>query len=210
MQHFYASYSALALSNISDRAKAVAGLQQHIARTFRSDATHGVLWEWPERTLLWRAAEPGALTRIDYHHCATQPPPSWSWMAYKGRIDFLEVPFAGVKWAGNVQREPAGPERQEERLRAKAHGLRIDGAELMRRGVLDVQDVKFVQDCWKCVLVGTRRVGGEDAGAAQYVLLIRPKSGSPSSQPDNMYERVGVATLLASHFLDEERSVFIV
>lgn len=205
MQHFYTVYSSLALSRTSDRAQAVAGLQRRIARAFGSAASYGVLWRWPERMLLWRRAA-DALTRIDYHHHRAAAPPSWSWMAYDGRISFLEIPFAGVEWTGNVHEPPSS--MADGCVRADASWLRVDGAELMERAVLDMQGVHFVEDSWRCVLVGKEKEGQEE-NAAQYVLLIRPILSSPS-QPGDLYERVGVATLLASHVSVETSSVVIV
>lgn len=206
MQHFYTEYSALALSHKSDRAQAVAGLQRRIARAFGSAADHGVLWRWPERTLLWRRAA-DALTRIEYpHHCAATPP-SWSWMAYDGCITFLEIPFADVEWTGNVHQPPGST--GDGRVRADASWLWVDGAELMERAVLDVQGVEFVKDSWRCVLIGKKRADEEEDDAAQYVLLVRPILPS-KGQPGDLYERVGVATLLASHFSVETSSIFII
>lgn len=208
MQQFYAAYSALALSHKSDRAQAVAGLQQRIARAFGSAADHGVLWRWPERTLLWRAAQPAGLTRIEYPQCAATPP-SWSWMAYDGRIEFLEIPFAEVEWTGRVRGPPAAGQVG---VWVDASDLRIDGTQLMERAVLDVQGVEFVDGSWRCVLVGSKRADKDDNGAAtQYVLLIRPVSLSSSSdRPGDFYERVGVAILLASQFSVQTSSVFVV
>lgn len=204
VQHFYEAYSALGLSHASDRSQAVAGLQRRIAGAFGSAASHGVLWRWPERTLLWRAARPGSLTRIDYHRQGSAPP-SWSWMAYGGRITFMDIPFAGVDWTGNVRGPPdaAG----DGRVSAEASELRVSGEDSMSRAVLDVQSVEFVEDSWKCVLVG-RKKGGRQDDAEHYVLLLRRL---PSSDPsDDLYERVGVAVLLDSHLSVETSSVFII
>lgn len=205
VQHFYSAYSALALSYTSDRAQAVAGLQRRIARAFGSAADYGVLWRWPERTLLWYRAT-DVLTRIDYQHC-TAPPPSWSWMAYDGRIAFLEIPFADVEWMGNIQRplDSTG----DVRLRADASWLRVGAAELTERAVLDVQGAEIVEDSWRCVLVGKKRAERGEDNVAHYVLLVRPVFSS-SGQPGDLYERIGVATLLAAHLSVETSSVFIV
>lgn len=207
VQHFFEAYSALSLSQTPDRAQAVVGLQRRIARAFKSPTSYGIVWHWKERTLLWRAVRPGALTRIDYRHSATKPP-SWSWMASDGRIEFLEIPFASIEWTGNV-RELSGPEAEEGRVAAEANGLRVDGTQLMDRAILDTRGVDFFEDSWKCVLIGKNKESDEEEGCAQYVLLIRPIS-SPSDQPGDLYERVGIATLLASHLSAEMSSVFVV
>lgn len=129
-------------------------------------------------------------------------------MAYNGRIAFLEIPFAGVEWTGNVC-GPSGSEFDwDRRLQAKASNLRIDGVQLTEMAVLDVQGEEFVEDSWKCVLVGRKVQGAEVHNAAHYVLLIRPIPCS--SQPGDFYERIGVAELLASHLSVETTPVFIV
>lgn len=191
----------------SDRAHAMAGLQQRLARTFDSVATHGVLWRWPERMLLWRAAQPGQLSRIDYKDSASKPP-SWSWMAHKGPITFMDIPFAHVNWTGNV-REPLDPVR-DQRLRAKASNLRISRAELMERAVFDTQSIGS-EDSWMCVLVGKQKPGPsvEDVRAVHYVLLVRLMPYSEGEMAAGVYERIGVAMLQATHFLVETRSIFI-
>lgn len=208
VQHFYEAYSALALSHASDRSQAVAGLQRRIARAFGSAATYGVLWRWQERTLLWRAARPGALTPIDYRlDCGSSAqPPSWSWMAYDGRITFMDIPFDGVEWMSNV----CGPADATEDggVSAKASELCLDGEELMTRAILDVQGVTFDEDSWKCVLVGKEKCE-QESDAAHHVLLIRPAPSSVGPS-DDLYGRVGVATLLATHFSVGTRTIFIV
>lgn len=155
--------------------------------------------------LLWRAALPGQLSRIGYKDSASKPP-SWSWMAHKGPITFMDIPFAHVDWMGNV-RKPLDPVR-DQRLRAKASDLRINRAELLERAVVDIQHVEF-EDSWMCVLIGKQKTGGsvEDVKAAHYVLLVRLTSYSEGELA--VYERVGVAILQASHFSLETRSVFI-
>lgn len=183
----------------------MAGLQQRLARTFDSIATYGILWRWPERMLLWRAALPGQLSRIEYTNPASKPP-TWSWMACEGPITFMDIPFAGVDWTGNI-REPLDPVR-DQRLRAEASELRISSAELMDRAAVDIKDVEF-EDSWMCVLVGRQKPGAsiEDVQVEHYVLLVRPISYSEGELA--VYERIGVARLQATHFSVETRSIFI-
>lgn len=194
----------MSLSHASDRSQAVAGLQSRIAQAFNSEASYGVLWRWSQRTLLWYAAQPETLTRVDYHR-RSGAPPSWSWMAYDGHITFMVIPFAGVEWTENVRGLPdaAG----DGRVSAEASGLQVSGEELMARAMLDMQGVKFVEDSWKCVLIGKKKSWQED-DAVHYVLLIRRVDSSGSS--DDLYERVGVAVLLASHLSLKTSPVFIV
>lgn len=156
--------------------------------------------------LLWRAALPGQLSRIDYKDSASKPP-TWSWMAHKGPITFMDIPFAGVDWTGNV-RKPLEPVR-DQRLRAEASDLRISRAELMERSTVDLQDGEF-EDSWMCVVVGKQKSGAsvEDVRVVHYVLLVRLISYSEGELA--VYERIGVAILQAAHFSVETRSILIV
>lgn len=202
MQYFYELYSALNLTHFSDRPYAIAGLEQRIARAFESATDHGVLWRWPERMLLWRAELPGSLTRIDYHRREPSQP-SWSWMAYKGRITFSDVFSSEVEWTGMPQSPTV-----ELYLDVSASRLRIDGRELMERAELDMQGVDFDEELWRFVSMGKKRASGEADDATHYGLLIRHISASGRSR--DLYERVGVATLLASHLSVETDFVFVV
>lgn len=175
----------------------MAGLERRIAHAFNAQSTHGVLWRegWTERTLLWRAAEPGALSRIDYRQSDARPP-SWSWMAYDGQITFMELPFAEVEWVNNVRGPPA---ESDIGIRAEASELGLHGAELMKRAVLDLEATESGENTWKCVLVGKKKAVREGEDAAHYVLLIRPVSSAFPSQPGDDFERIGVATLMSTH-----------
>lgn len=117
----------------------------------------------------------------------------------------MEIPFAGVEWTGNLHGPPdvAG----DGRVSAEANSLCVTVEELMARAVLDMQGVNIVEASWKCVLIGKGKDGQED-DAPHYVLLIRP---IPASDPSGgLYERVGIATLLACHLSVGTSPVLIV
>ncbi|KAL2277522.1 hypothetical protein FJTKL_15438 [Diaporthe vaccinii] len=210
LQHFYTTYSALALSRESDRPQAIAGLQRRIARIFNSDVDHGVFWRWPARTLLWCAAQPGSLASIHYDDDGAKPP-SWSWMAYSGRVGYLDIDFGGVEWTKYGRGPPDAPDWA---LQVEARELRVDGAVLKQRAVLDTESPGALDDSWRCVVLGKEDMGRDGNDDAYYVLLIRPLTRhSLSLRPDQLeeyYERVGVATLLGSNLLAEEKPVFLI
>lgn len=198
----------LALSYTADRAVAVAGLERRIARAFKSESTYGVLWRegWTESTLLWRAAEPGGLRRIDYYRSDAKPP-SWSWMACDGQITFLELPFGEIEWANNVHGPPA---ESDIGIWAEASKLHLHGAELMERAVLDLEAPESDEDTWRCVVVGKKKARGERDDAVHYVLLIRPVSLASSSQRGDDFERIGVAILMSAHLSAQTTRVRVV
>lgn len=210
LQHFYTTYSGLALTKLSDRPRAIAGLQKRIARVLKSSVDHGVLWRWPGRMLLWCAAQPGSLTRISYDD-ADFKPPSWSWMGYGGRIAFLDIDFGGVVWTDHVRGPPDAPDWA---LKVEARGLQVDVSVLEERAHLDTESSNALEDSWRCVLLGKEMMGKYGNEAAHYVLLVRPVTQSSlslhSDQPQAFYERVGVASLLASHFSSDEVSARLI
>lgn len=132
-------------------------------------------------------------------------------MAYGGRIAFLDIDFGAVEWADYVHGTPGAPDLA---LELRARELRVDAAVLKERAVLDTETPDALEDSWRCVVLGTRNTDNGGDGAASYVLLIRPVTRGPlvpqSGQPLALYERVGVASLLASHLLSEETPALLV
>ncbi len=118
--------------------------------------------------------------------------PSWSWMAYEGGIDFLELPLGGVDWQKDKIHSPWIPDPAEVQttdqagrieLSCIARGFNLQGARANE--VMIVYDIpKTEGGLLKCIVMGRRREGGKPEDARHYVLFVAPKSGS--------YERVGV------------------
>lgn len=205
VQHIYQIYSALNLKERSDRSKAIFGLQKRIGRQFGSEAEYGVLWKWLERTILWRAETPGSLAKVDYK--PENSVPSWSWMAYYGPVGFLDIPFSGVTWTGNVEPPTSpgpGDVHWDGHLQVKSSNLTIERSELLKRAILDRQSQEPHDSSWRCVVVGKGKAPMDGDGVAHYVLLIRP---APRIDEDGPFVRVGVANLLDEHFSSEIRSV---
>ncbi|PTB71764.1 HET-domain-containing protein [Trichoderma longibrachiatum ATCC 18648] len=204
IQHLYQVYSKLQLTKATDRPRAILGLQNRLAYTFGARADYGVHWNYPERTLLWQAESPGSLSRISYQE--QDAVPSWSWMAYTGAITFANIPFKEVDWMANPQ-IPFGPgdhlEEWDGLLRAQTRPLRIDENQLIDRMVFDSCDYIF-SPSWQCIVVGTSRMRMKDDDFIHYVLLVRPSSGAAQT-----YERVGIASLLASHISPETQDIFL-
>lgn len=103
-QDLYKQYSRLQLSRANDRPMAIAGLERRLIDSLRVHGGCGVLDEASpgllRRSLLWvrdRADNTEELRRIDFAGFA-QPPPTWSWMAHEGGIDYLDVPGGKVLW----------------------------------------------------------------------------------------------------------------
>ncbi|KAF4965292.1 hypothetical protein FSARC_6893 [Fusarium sarcochroum] len=197
VQYLYQLYSSLNLTNAIDRSRAILGLQKRLGRTFESEARFGVLWAYFERTLLWQAEHSGSLSRIPYGRDSTVP--SWSWMAYTGRIQYMAIPFDHVDWVASLRdsfSRASFDTKRKGAVSVEASKLFMDRSEVPQRFVLDSAEHAYEADSWKCVVIGTSKVVEGDDGVLHYVLLIRPIT----SMFDPTYERTGVGILLAKHF----------
>ncbi|KAK4097370.1 hypothetical protein N658DRAFT_527113 [Parathielavia hyrcaniae] len=107
-QDLYQTYSRLAFTEWADRAVALEGLEQRLSHGFKARGRLGILANaaFPPgrspslfyRSLLWhRGVDEPTLTRISFPP-GRQKPPTWSWMAYRGGIDYLDVPFNRTEW----------------------------------------------------------------------------------------------------------------
>lgn len=88
LQSFLADYSKRGLTDPTDRAVAISGLVDRISSALPSRSSYGVFDFFLHRTLLWKVAGQQKIEKIKYSSPNKQPP-SWSWMAYRGGIQFL-------------------------------------------------------------------------------------------------------------------------
>lgn len=208
MQYLYQIYCDLDLTFIADRPKAILGLEKRLARSFKSRADFGVLWNYFERMLLWRAEHSGTLSRIlDTKNQKASP--SWSWTSRAGRIRYLDVPFNTVSWQGNLQ-NPFGPGADKDNwdgsLCATANKLLADEGEISRGMVMDDLDAPYDRDTWLCVVLGKNKTSDGGAKKILYVLMIQPlPTGNTQA-----YERVGVGILHEDHISADTASVCII
>lgn len=99
--HFlFEDYSRRGLTQKTDRIVAISGLEARIARVLKCENRYGVFERFLHRNLLWKPSNEEKLVRISY---GNQKVPSWSWMAYNGGIQFVEVALVDVKWIDNLQ-----------------------------------------------------------------------------------------------------------
>jgi hypothetical protein len=115
-ESLYRKYSRLGFSEQTDKPIAISGLEQRLLKVFEDRGGAGIFEKHWGRCLLWkRASKQPSLERIQfqpplsgdaYNSTSTKPksrykfrpPPSWSWMSYKGSIDYVQPPPAGVDW----------------------------------------------------------------------------------------------------------------
>ncbi|KAK8078293.1 hypothetical protein PG996_004463 [Apiospora saccharicola] len=212
-QHVYQSYSRLDFTNWSDRAVALLGLESRLGAAFKTRAEFGVLEEYLRRSLLWKRAAKTCprLSRI------AQPPgvrvPSWSWMAYRGAIDYVDVPLDRTDWCeanvvnpfeGNRSLRQQSQDGNATQFQAVACGIAVSDkvdwnkAVTMDDGVSGFSDIKSL----KCVVVGQeRRAEDGKNDRLQYALVVKPLPGESTSH----YQRVGVGSLLNTQVKKAER-----
>lgn len=200
-QDLYKRYSRLDLTQSYDRPTAIDGMQQRLLRTmnvkggfgmFDAGKTRGLL----RRSLLWcRGADTVSLTRIEFPAERGVPMiPSWSWMAYAGGIDYLELDFDQIDWL-DIKSPWSHPNREKTpALTARArdytqdiHDLSeellvfdVSGAPLHTRGV--------------CLVLGVQKGNKPDGDRRHYVLFVIP-TANIERDGRNQYERVGTGYL---------------
>lgn len=108
-QDLYMQYSRLAFTHPQDRPVAIAGLEQRLITNFGVQGGFGLFENSRvpgelRRSLLWhRAADVDSLEPISFkgHRglaAGATRPPTWSWMAYEGGIEYLDLPFGQIDW----------------------------------------------------------------------------------------------------------------
>jgi hypothetical protein len=94
--HFlFENYSKRGLTKHTDRCVAVSGLEARIAGALHCNSKHGIFEKHLHRNLLWQMSDKQT-ERIVYTN--NQEVPSWSWMAYSGGIEFMEIEMGSVSW----------------------------------------------------------------------------------------------------------------
>ncbi|KAF1962301.1 HET-domain-containing protein [Byssothecium circinans] len=163
-QHLFSLYSQLGLTVPTDRPIAISGLVDRLAESFQMTAMHGVFDGYLHRSLLWKRSGLVRMQRILY--ASDRKVPSWSWMAYTGQIEYVEIEHYRVEWAESVR-------LQEGVLKACVRGFeawrieqrdgdmcsmrkgRRDGAEgWLEFDREDIMDVRML----RCVVLGRDRM----------------------------------------------------
>jgi hypothetical protein len=199
-QDLYKQYSRLAFTRWEDRPIAISGLEKRLIHDLKTQGGFGVFDDTRSllcRSLLWqRGNDEISLRKITFPPERNMNVPTWSWMAYEGGIDFLDLPLGGVEWQKEEIHSPWIPDasqvyhttdsRGSIELSGTAREFNIKDAGL-NEAILVYDIPKTASQLLKCVVMGRRREQGNVGDARHYVLLIAQKG--PAAK---VYERVGV------------------
>ncbi|KAI1114936.1 HET-domain-containing protein [Nemania sp. NC0429] len=200
----YKQYSTLEFTRSYDRPLAIAGLEQRLIHAFSTQGGYGVFARYFGRGLLWQrdvTLVPHAMKPIEFPKSQKYKVPSWSWMAYEGAINFMDLPFGEIEWQENEVRSPWNHSLDTTWFTTNMEE-RID-LTVTTRDFFESADNHIVYDrgerpkdqVVKCVVVGKRRKAEVDAKRIHYVLVVAQKGGAGH---DAGYERIGVGSLPGS------------
>jgi hypothetical protein len=179
VQSLFADYSKLGITEKTDRPVAILSLAEALAEALGTKVHYGIFECFLHRSLLWQPARNTPLTQIGYK----TPPPSWSWMAYPGQIQYLPIKFTGVEWDNSVRLvkvkakvkandATTGPEDEGYVLEARVRGVMLDGKDNeVGQLYFDTQPGNVLPEV-RCAIMGREETGVEDGNWKYYVLFV--------------------------------------
>jgi hypothetical protein len=212
INHFialYERYSSLSFTYVSDRPIALAGIEAALLRSLATTGAYAVLEAYLHRTLLWRRAgaqEP--MSRV-FRLGHGSRPPSWSWMSWDGRIEYMKVPYGKVGWNPEIKSPfrgfegmTQGPEGRLFELVVPARDLSAQGRQALREEGPGVwfDGEAGLEDRIRVVEVGRERRsanGSTGSGQKLYVFLVAPLEiiDEDEMEEEMLYQRVGAGIL---------------
>lgn len=221
LQDLYKTYSGLEFTRAHDRPIAMDGIYSRLLKAFDAKGGYGMFDQGEQnlgllrRILLWyRPDDTPTLDRIQFPQ-GQAVPPSWSLMAYMGRIDFLWLKFDGIEWKSlrSPWCEKRGPtDSGDMALRGRVRDIIAGFAGTEDEGKLQF-DIPSEQPSnrigMQCVVLGVEhdRVPPRAlADRRHYFLIVRPIETQYLMQlgGSRVYERVG-AGYLPGRFVTPER-----
>jgi hypothetical protein len=210
-QNLYERYSNMSLSYSEDRPVAIRGLEWRLTQTFGGNGRYGVFSLYLHRCLLWkRAGTP--LEPIEFP--PENPIPSWSWMAVKGGIQYIDAPGTDVEW----QQDIIWPDKFEDPEPSWVYLKDPDGSRppyleaCIRNLDLEARHDKITFDdgrtlvppSAKCVVVGKSKMPIEDSDKICYVLIVEPVC----QERMTTWKRIGAGLMQSHHIALHESAAF--
>lgn len=200
LESLFADYSNLGLTYPTDRPVAIDSLARALASALNTNVRYGIFEHFLHRSLLW---QPQNIPLRQITYAAGKAPPSWSWMAYHGQIQYLQnLEYGGVEWDSSVRLvkakagdEATSPENNSYVLEARVK--RLQDCKIKPKGVIyDKEDnevgylyfdtqLKNVLPEVRCAIMG-RETGAEDRKRKYHVLFVTGRG---------KFERVGMGSI---------------
>jgi hypothetical protein len=223
-QGLYRQYSRLNLTMSDDRPFAIAGLEKRLQKAYETKGGYGIFDDGSKddgglfhRSLLWQRGEEDGdvqeLEPIEFPRKRNIHVPSWSWMAYKGGIDYADPEFGKAEWEindivppwtrGQVRSTDSAPqdgvvaitatvreyveaERRPNQAKLVFDGRRTSGSDGQRA---------------HCVVVArSNEIGLDDKQRLFHVLLVEPMH-EQTGRGDRFYRRVGAGCMLGKYIV---------
>lgn len=219
-QDLYKWYSRLAFSHIEDRPFAIEGVENRLRKAYGTKGGYGIFDDGPgkglfHRSLLWQRGEdeePPGLSAIVFPPGRKVSVPTWSWMAYRGGIDYLDPPFEKTDWEKadihppwtryNDETAPAADtiyHKAAVELVATARDYNVAGSRVGEvRIVYDTERDKSDGNRVQCVVVAKSKEEKTDAEKRHYVLIVVPTKLTAAGG-DKIYKRVGAGYMVGKY-----------
>ncbi|RMJ13787.1 hypothetical protein CDV36_006531 [Fusarium kuroshium] len=216
-QDLYRRYSRLEFSHIQDRPVAIAGLENRLRGAYCKQGGFGIFDDGPghgllHRSLLWQRStdEDGqeAMELIDFSEHPKRAPPTWSWMAFKGAIDYIDPPFQKVEWEKREVEPPwsvtaGGSDKSHNSRHLKVVAREFNVARRQPGEVdlvYDTPERKPSSDGQRpmCVVVA-REKGGKSAMEKRYYVLLVSGTPEMASSSQKVFTRLGVGSMLGKY-----------
>ncbi|KAF2265195.1 HET-domain-containing protein [Lojkania enalia] len=218
-QDLYKQYSRLEFKEIEDRPIAIAGLENRLRTAYKTGGKFGIFDDGPggglfHRSLLWVRGEEECddktLSPIEFSEHRNIRVPTWSWMAYKGGIDYLEPPFKTTDWAG-AEVQPAWSSAKDSTSDRTNMDAEIALVATVRNynvaGRKSDDPFKLVYDTDRtgsdgqqpqCVIVAKPKDGITEREKTYYVLIVTLTS---STDKGKIYRRLGAGYMHAKFII---------
>ncbi|KAK0651145.1 hypothetical protein B0T16DRAFT_386632 [Cercophora newfieldiana] len=188
LQSLYEKYSKMNLSFAKDRPIAIKGLETRLIQTVGGQGGYGVFQGSLHRYLLWqRGKQP--LERIQ--EFSGGPVPSWSWMAWKGGIEYMpDIPGGAVTWNPDVSwsSPPTRTGNDHENSKSLYLSVRIrDFSSDSCDGITMDEGGAQIPPGAKCVVLGVTK-----DQASCYVLVVTKFEDAGYDESSQIWERIGV------------------
>lgn len=229
-QNLYKLYYRLQFSRYTDRPFAIAGLEKRLRQVFGpntkggfgifddGDQPHRGLFH---RSILWRHGDEeefeNGLQAIDFSGMGIRVP-SWSWMAYKGGIDYTTPEGGTAEWETIDITEPWTRGSVLNTTSAPQDGVIAIPATVRNFQVANrvPGEVKLYYDTGRtkgsagqraqCVVVAKEKTAAPGIFGKHYVLLVAFKKAD-SGRGRKIYERIGSGFMMGKHISYDEPGI---